>query len=113
MSVPTYQHKRGDTFSLGGTVTGLPSGVVTVRSQLRDARFNTQIGADLVVTLGAYVDAVTPQTLLVEARVAGVYADTRTWPVGLLACDIEFTEPGAVVISTQTFNVNVSADITI
>lgn len=103
----SYAHKRGDTFSLGGTVLGLPSGTIVARAQLRQTVSDQPI-QDLTLTLGAYVDATTPRDLLIEA----LATETVLWPIGDTSCDIEFSEPGGIVVSSETFTIKIVRDIT-
>lgn len=103
----SYQHKRGDTFSLAGTVLGLPVGITIARAQVRKAAPPNLLVQALVVTLGAYVDDATPRTLMIEQS-----DSTATWPVGPLLCDVEFDEPNGIVVSSPTFQINVVLDIT-
>lgn len=107
MAMQTYTHKRGDTFSLAGTVLGVSSGATVARAQLRGNTPPYLLVQTLNVTLGPYVDDVTPRALLVEQSTS-----STAWPIGTLLCDVEFDEPGGIVVSSPTFAINVVLDVT-
>lgn len=95
--------KRGDTFLLEGTVTqnSTPQNITgwSIRSQVRNGE---ALISDLVVE---YVD-----------RTIGKYRlrkdDTTAWPAKVLTCDIEYTTDSGQVVSTETFEIEVKADVT-
>lgn len=95
--------KRGDTFLLEGTVTqnSTPQDITgwTIRSQVRNGPV---LVAALVVS---YVD-----------RTLGKYQlrfnNTANWPVRTLQCDIEYTTSSGQIVSSETFDIEVAADIT-
>ena len=102
----TFIHKRGDTFSLSSSVEN--SGVAvditgwTISSQVRKA--DDTLVEDLTVTID---DALGGLFTLSATALA-----TESWPVENLYCDIEFTEAGGDVNSTETFIISVQRDIT-
>ena len=73
---------------------------VTIRSSLKKG---STLVAELVPTV---IDAFTGEFSL------GYGGTTRDWPVGLLSCDIEFTLNTGQIISTATFNVEVTKNVT-
>ena len=104
----TYQHNRGDTFSLAGEVTINVNGARqldltgwTGASQVRDGR-NVLI-ADLTFE---WADATQS---LIAVSFAGSTAD---WPVSRLFMDIEFATPSGDIVSTQRTAFNVVQDVT-
>lgn len=97
-----FTHKRGDTFDYAGTLT-LPAGVWTGAGQVRRRNTAQTLVDDLVVTL----DAPTGDTAV---RVFN--NETSGWPVELLEFDIEFTEAGGEVLSTDTVVFKLIEDVT-
>lgn len=104
----TIAHKRGDTLSLGLTwdeegetidLTGYE-----VAAQLRDA--HDVLVADLTV---AIADQTTQRG---RCTLSATAAETATWPIGKLSCDVQFTAPGGAVASSETFSISVARDIT-
>ncbi len=95
--------KRGDTFLLEGTVTqgSTPKDITgwTIRSQVRN-------GEALVASL----------EVLYTDRLLGKYqlraTTTSNWPARTLLCDIEYTTSSGQIASTETFEIEVAADIT-
>ena len=73
---------------------------VTIRSSLKKG---STLVAELVPTV---IDASHGEFFL---RYEGT---TRDWPVGLLSCDIEFTLNTGQIISTATFNVEITKNVT-
>ena len=73
---------------------------VTIRSSLKKG---STLVAELVPTV---IDASHGEFSL---RYEGT---TRDWPVGLLSCDIEFTLNTGQIISTATFNVEITKNVT-
>lgn len=105
----TIEHKRGSTFSYGGTVK-LPAGEWTAKCSLKLPSWKKV--ADLQVTLTP-LENPTPQgdthAILLEAPASG----QAGWPVGsTLSGDIVFLESGGIVIPSATFNVLVEQGIT-
>ena len=104
----TYQHNRGDTFSLAGEVTINVNGARqldltgwTGASQVRSA--NNRLVADLTFE---WVDAALS---LVAVSFVG---STSTWPLGTLYMDIEFATPAGDIVSTQKTAFEVVQDVT-
>jgi hypothetical protein len=100
----TLNFKRGDTFRLDGTymedgeAAALPTGI---RSQLRDA--NGNLITELTVT----------RTDADHGLYSLSCSDSSGWIAGrLLFGDVQFTNASGVVVSTETFTVNVQADQT-
>ena len=106
----TIKHKRGDTYSLQCTYTDAAGAAIdltgyTINSKARDEDgvllFSVTTGAGITVT-----DAAAGQfTLQVEATA------TDDWEPALYAQDIEYVLAG-VVKSSETFYINVIADVT-
>lgn len=101
----TINFKRGDTFRLDGTyiedrvAAALPTGI---KAQLRNA--SGTLVAELTVTR---TDAPNGKYSLSTS------VDTSSWTPGqLLYGDIEFTDSSGVVVSTETYLVNVIKDQT-
>ena len=96
--------KRGDTFSLNCTYkrNNVPVSVVgfDIDCQIRDRR------GVLIATL-----ADTKQELTGVFTLEPTIADTSSWPVDVLKCDIQLSENG-VIRSTDTFLVVVLEEIT-
>ena len=102
-----YKHKRGDTFSLSGTVSATDGGVAvtdftgwTGASQLRD-----ESGAKIADLTFAWVDAT-------AATASLVHTSTTTWPVGPAWFDIQMTTPAGDIISTESTYFQIVEDIT-
>ena len=99
--------KRGDTFRIGAAVAeGTPSAPKDltgfgVRASLKD---RTTLVADLTVD---WTDRTGGTFDLVAEATA-----TAAWPTKTLLCDIEYTDPDGTVLSTETFEVSVIADVT-
>jgi len=100
--------KRGDTFSFRGFASIVIDGVLltditgwVIRAQVRRTKSG---GYTLVEELGA-----------VWILTAGEFALDSTgstgWPVGVVEIDIQFTN-GAVVVSTETQQIEVVPDVT-
>lgn len=105
ITLPNF--KRGDTWSLDCTYkrAGTPTSIetISIRSQIRKSDYTmvTELNvakADQAATPGKFT--LTPKV-----------ADTKTWPLGSLICDIEFTMNG-VVLSTETFSIPVVEEVT-
>lgn len=96
--------KRGDTLVLQNTITinAVPQDITnwTITSKVRHTGSN--FVDELVVTK---TDAVN-----------GVYQlkkqDTTAWPTKTLLCDVQYTLPSGQIISTETFELPVVADVT-
>jgi hypothetical protein len=104
--VQKVQLKRGDTLIMNVTATSDTGSVAdltgwTVRAQLRQ-------GNTLVDTL-VYTAVDLPNGRFTLKNGA---AGTTGYPVSTLVCDIEYTDPSGVVASTETFGVQVLADVT-
>lgn len=100
----TINFKRGDTFRLQGAykVDGVAAALPTgIKAQLRDA--SDALVAELTVT------RVDEQ----GGRYELSFGDSSAWVVGrLLYGDVQFTDSTGNVLSTETYMVNVVADIT-
>ena len=103
----TIQLKRGDTLRLkctardGSTPTDLTG--ITIRSQVRS-------GATLAHELDVDVSdqVVAPGEFFLSASATV----TKAWPLGPLLCDVQYTYASGDVVSSPTFNVVVTADVT-
>lgn len=104
MSV-TIPLKRGDTFLLEATaqMDGAPQDLTgwAIRSQVRN-------GANLVEEL----DVAHTDRQAGRYRLACPASATQEWPTKPLDCDIEYTSPSGQVVSTETFKIDVKADVT-
>lgn len=101
----TIPMKRGDTFVVDATVQqdGSPQDLTgwAIRSQVRNG---STLLSDLVVDVvdvegGRY-------------RITCPASATQLWPAKPLWCDIEYTLPSGQVVSTETFTIDVKADVT-
>lgn len=111
-TMPSVTHVRGDTLSLGGTITGLPAGVWTATSQIRTADGLSTKLADLVATMTAPVLPADPWTLLLE--LASNAVDQTLWPLGTVLADVRLSEAGSLTIyHTTTFGVTIVAPVTV
>lgn len=101
-------HPRGDTLSLLGTWSenGTPTDLTgwTVRSQVRTQ--TDDLVGELTITLANQLTAPGQFTLAATA------AQTAAWPVKVLRCDVEFTDPDGVVSSSDVFSLSILADMT-
>lgn len=101
--------KRGDTFKLEGTILGdgapIVGGIAAwgIRSQIRT------IGGDLVNALTCTITDPVACTYTISEPTAGA---TKTWPLGDLYMDIEYTV-NSEVTSTDTIKIEVIKDETI
>jgi hypothetical protein len=100
-------HKRGDTFRFAAVLRESKTGPVidlggwVIASMIRAADTDALI-AELTVTVtnaaqGAF-------TLRAD--------DTDAWPVGTAYWDIQYTDPGTVIQSTETISVQILEDVT-
>ncbi len=101
----TISLKRGDTFLVQATAQqdGSPQDLTgwTIRSQVRN-------GSSLVAELSViYTNPGAGQY-----RLTCPASVTHNWPIKLLDCDVEYTSPAGQVISTETFKIDVKADVT-
>lgn len=94
-------HKRGDTFLLTCT-TDVPLTGYSIASQVRDKSFK------LIAQLTVNITQTTPDGVYTLTYPTG----TSTWPVGLLECDVQYTNNAGIIISTETFEINVLRDVT-
>ena len=97
-------HKRGDTFSWGGTYgltdeagQPLPDPVIAMASQIRTP--TGRLIADLQID---YADG----AVILRA------ADTQEWPEGVAHMDVQVTVQGGDVISSPTTLINIIKDVT-
>lgn len=98
--------KRGDTFSYSVVHTdsnGDPQDLtgMTVRSQVR---YEGELVDTLTYTATSAADG--------EFTMSASAAATEEWPVGTLLCDIEYTYTDGSRLSTDTFKIIVSEDVT-
>lgn len=96
--------KRGDTMLL--TVTYKVDGVATSVTDIDIASQVRQKQGNLVATMNVAKLGGTGQFTLTPS-----VADTSEWPLGLVYCDIQFSQSGAVR-STETFGINVVEEVT-
>lgn len=97
-------HKQGDTFEWIVTLTDdqLPVDITSwgIRAQIRN---NDTLVATLTITKTDPTNGV--------FTASATAAQTDTWAAGSHRCDIEFTDDNSVVLSTNTFEVNILEDI--
>jgi hypothetical protein len=94
-------HKRGDTFLLTCT-TDVPLTGYAIASQVRDKSFK------LISQLTVDITQTTPTGIYTLSLPSG----TSSWPVGTLECDVQYTNNAGVIVSTETFEINVIRDVT-
>jgi hypothetical protein len=96
-------HKRGDTFNLTCEVDiDFGNQVTLIRSQIRQG---STLVEDLTFTeLAASVDKY-------RYLLSATKDQTELWPARVLSCDIEYQINDSVG-STETFEINVIADVT-
>ena len=101
----TVEHKRGDTYSLSISLTAADGTTPvdmtgwTVKSQVRKRK--TLISELVFTAVDLSIGSFTLST-----------TDTLNWPVGTLLSDIEYTDAGGVVRSSETYEIEVIEDIT-
>lgn len=105
MSMPTMRIKRGDSFQL--TIQG------------KDANDDAQdmtgwsIASQVRQEDGTLVENLTHAWVeQSEGKYTLTGADTSTWPLEVLRCDIQYTTNAGIVMSTDTILVNMLEDIT-
>lgn len=94
--------KRGDTFSLLGTVDANVTGW-TIASQIR-----TSAGT-LVATLTPAVTSASADLSVYTLKAPG---PTTAWPIEDLRCDIQYTTGAGIIDSTETFVIQMAEDVT-
>jgi len=119
----SIDHKRGDTFEISFTLTDNSGSAVdltnyTVRAMARDSSGTEQVEwTEAQTTNGVDItNAAAGQFKLVRSASsppAGQLA-TTAWPLGRLEVDVEFSDNSSppVVVSSDTFSINVLEDIT-
>jgi len=119
----SIDHKRGDTFEISFTLTDNSGSAVdltnyTVRAMARDSSGTEQVEwTEAQTTNGVNItNAAAGQFKLVRSASsppAGQLA-TTAWPLGRLEVDVEFSDNSSppVVVSSDTFFINVLEDIT-
>ncbi len=100
--------KRGDTFLLEGVLSssGTPQDMTgwTVRAQARAGTLVIEFDVEYTNrAIGVY--------RLRKAHDAAVNPTTG-WPVKVIQCDIEYVSAAGQVMSTETFEIDVLADVT-
>jgi len=100
-----FRFKQGDTYFVTCSVTddeGTPINLsgFTIRSQIRQPTGELIAELDVDITDAAQGDFVMSDD------------DTQEWPVGCQFQDIEYTDSGETVVSTQTFKIDIQQDIT-
>lgn len=97
--------KRGDTFTLTCTRTDSAGSAVDLSGVTIGAEM--RLGATTITPTATITDAAAG-----EFKLTATAATAETWTVGAYKCDIEFTDIGGNVISTETFYVVIDPDIT-
>lgn len=97
--------KRGDTFRLNVTVTTDDGAAMDITGWVIRCQVRTS-DLTLVDTLTATMLQPTAGTYKLEA------ASTASWQLGTLVVDIEYTDAGGTVFSTDTFQVRNMESIT-
>jgi hypothetical protein len=95
----TIPHKRGDTFLLTCT-TDVPLTGYSIASQVRDKSFK------LIAQLTVNITQTSPTGIYTLSYPAG----SSSWPVGLLECDVQYTDNTGFIVSTETFEIDVNLD---
>ena len=99
--------KRGDTMLLSATykVDGVATDVtnIDIASQIRTS------GNALVATMA--VTKLNQTTKTGQFTLSPTVADTTNWPLGVLCCDIQFSQEGSVR-STETFQIVTVREVT-
>jgi hypothetical protein len=105
----SYPTKRGDTLSLGGTVT-LPPRTWTPVCQVRDANHN--LIETLAVTLTPPTSPPSTGDWTYSILVVGDSVHGATWPLGRLFCDVRFVDNSTppVVRTFPTFAIDVELE---
>ena len=105
-----FHHKRGDSFSLGGTLNIQQDGEpvtsmagVTLAAQVKTWPALAVVDA-LSVTAGAYAEGGFP--------VRFECLNTTAWPLGQLCFDVQIILPGGIVSSSETVVFRVDKDVT-
>ena len=102
----TINHKRGDTFDF--LFTAENNGVAidltgyTITSQARAS--DDTVLQSFTVTITSAVNG--------QFTLTAAVAATELWTPGAYNMDIEFVDGSGVTVSTQTFTLNVIADVT-
>jgi hypothetical protein len=110
--VATVKHKRGDTYTLNCTYTdadgvGIDLTSYTINSQARSNASATSTLFDVTSGSGiTLTDATNGEYTLTVAA-----SETESWTPGKYIQDIEYVT-GGVVKSTETFKLEVEADVT-
>ena len=99
--MPTITLKRGDSFLFTCT-TDAPLTGYSVASQIRDKSHK------LITDLAVSIIQTTPTGAFTLTTPTG----TSSWPVGLLECDIQYTNNAGFVVSSETFEIDLIRDIT-
>lgn len=103
MSTLKFTHKRGDSFEIQGVVSinGVVQDITNwiIASEIRK-------GNDLVARLTVTKVEPTQGTFRLSD------ADTTSWPISMLDCDIQYTQPNGQIVSTDTFQISVKKDVT-
>jgi hypothetical protein len=117
--VATVTFKRGDHFAINIETPTQDLTGWTVRSQVRrgSALVHELTVDDWTPNPGGssfVLVALTPSVPLPGGGMStpGILGATDHWPVGELLCDIEYTGPTGVIVSTETFTIECVADIT-
>lgn len=99
------QFKRGDTFKLSVLLTDSNGDAVDITGYTIESQIRQPTG-ELISSLTATITDATGGAFELEDT------DTQEWPIGCQFQDIQYTDTGGDVNSTQTIKVDVKEDIT-
>jgi hypothetical protein len=104
--VADLRTKRGDTFSLSGTRTTDTGNPVDLSNY--QIRAQMRAGDALITSFSVTITNAAAGEFVLSAPAS----TTETWQVTRYSCDIEFTSPGGIVDSSDTFTIQVVPDVT-
>lgn len=94
--------KKGNTFAVQGTVSGLDANGITNWTIKSQVRYGRNLVAELTVTI---IDAI-----------SGIYqltcSNTASWPTTVMQADIRYTTASGQIISTENFEIECRAGVT-
>lgn len=105
---PTVHHKRGTSFGLSGTFP-VPPGDWTVTANVEKADGTVVTALACAMTALPTLDAL-GNTAAVAITASA--AQTATWPLAALLCDIRFQDAFGSTLASSTFIVNVLSEVT-
>lgn len=97
--------KRGDTYKLSVTLTDANGQAIDITDYAIESQIRKPTG-ELISELTATITDATNGVFTLEDT------STQDWAIGCQFQDIQYTDTGGNVMSTQTFKVDVKEDIT-